>query len=445
MQLSKALRVTPGTTIAFTGAGGKSAALRRLAQEATASQPVILTTTTHLGIDQSHLAKAHVVMTGPADLGRVRAELDQNLSVLVTGHRQEGEPRWTSPGNAALSQLHQLAQQAGSLLAVEADGSRGRPLKAPGDLEPLVPDFTNTLVPVMGASAFGHLLSADWVHRPETASELLGEPIGVELTPERVAKLMGSRAGGLKGVPAGAGVRMLLNQVDEPSREAAATACARQLLDAEAGEAVILASLEADEPVRCSLGRVAGVILAAGGSRRFGRPKLLEPWKGVPLVRYAVGAAFAGGLAPVVVVLGDFADELEAALDGLPLQCVVNQNWESGQSSSLRLGLEAARPRVEAAMFLLGDMPLVEAELIRAIRSAHASSLASIVQPVAEGKPGNPVLFDRSTFSALARIAGDQGGRAIFDMFDLLTVDADSREFFDLDTTGDLDWLKGQS
>jgi molybdenum cofactor cytidylyltransferase len=443
--LSKALRIAAGTTIAFTGAGGKSGALRRLAGEASPDIPVLLTTTTHLGLEQADLAVSHIVLTEQPDMGRVREELGRTGSLLVTGRHMEDESRWTSPGEANLTLLHDLAQQAGAVLVIEADGARGKGLKAPADHEPLVPNFTNTLVPVVGASVFGSPLTADWVHRPEVVARVLGEPQEVDLTPERVARLIGSSDGGLKGRPAGAEVRVLINQVDDSARRESALDCARRLLSTSDVNSVILASLSDTEPVQQVVGQTAGVILAAGGSKRLGRPKLLEHWKGEPLVRFAVQAALEGGLAPVVVVLGDHAHEVRRVIEDLPVRSLVNERWEVGQSSSMRLGLAAIRAQAEAVMFLLGDMPLVEPELVRSIVGTHASSLAPIVLPHAAGQRGNPVLFDRSTFDALAQVEGDKGGRAIFNQFEPQIVEADAREFFDLDTQQDLNWLEDQS
>ncbi len=444
MRLSKALRVTAGSTTSFTGAGGKSSALRTLAGEASAEARVLLTTTTHLGIEQADLAEAHIALPPASGMARVDAELARHRSLLVTGPRLEGELRWTSPGETQLNQLQQLARKSGAVLAIEADGSRGKSLKAPADHEPLVPNFTNTLVPVVGAASFGRPLSDDWVYRPELAAKLLGISFGMDLTPERVAKLVLSPVGGLKGRPPQAEGRVLINQVDNPGRLALAASCADLLLQADEVQAVILASLASADPVQQVLGRIGGVILAAGGSQRLGRPKLLEVWKGEPLLRYAVRAASAGGLRPIVVVLGDHAEEARQAIADLRVRSVFNQDWRAGQSASMRLGLNAIRNHVEAAVFLLGDMPLVDPALIQALVRAHASSLAPIVVPNAEGRRGNPVLFDRSTFSALVQVEGDKGGRAVFDQFDILTIKAEARGFFDLDTQQDLDWLKGQ-
>jgi len=329
-------------------------------------------------------------------------------------------------------------------MGIEADGARGLCLKAPASHEPLVPDFTNTLVPVMGAAAFGQRLSPDWVHRPEVAANVMGIPVGERLTVEHVARLLSSPAGGLKGRPPRADVRVLITMVDDPAREELARLCARRLLDEERIKAVLLADLVGERGVRQVLGRVGGVILAAGGSRRMGRPKLLQTWKGEPLLRYAVGAALDAGLAPVVVVVGDEAESLRPVIADLPVKVVVNDGWDAGQSSSVRAGLRVVRAQVEAAVFLLGDMPLVNSELVGALVRKHAETLASIVAPTAGGRRGNPVVFDRSTFDALSRIEGDRGGRAVFGQFEIEAVECEPDAFFDLDTPDDLDWLEGQ-
>jgi molybdenum cofactor cytidylyltransferase len=444
VRLSDALRVQAGSALAFTGAGGKTAALRRLSEEATQDFPVLLSTSTHLGLNQADMAGAHVVLAEDPNWEELRAELLSHKSVLATGPQIENEPRWGSPGDSALAGLNRLAEECGALLAVEADGSRGHPIKAPADHEPLVPNFTNLLVPTVGASAFRQPLTSDVAHRSDLVSRLLGVPQGERLSPELVARLVSSPEGGLKGRPLGAAVRVLMNQVDDADREEAALACGRLLLEAEAIEAVILGSLAGAQPVRRVLGRTAGVVLAAGGSQRLGRPKLLELWKGEPLVRHVVRGAMESGLAPIAVVLGDHAEELRSAISGLPVMAVENADWSSGQSSSMRLGLATVGSGSEAVVFLLGDMPLVQPELVRALVRAHESSLVPIVAPKAEGRRGNPVLFDRVTFGALGEVQGDQGGRALFERFEIISVEADGRQFFDLDTEDDLRWLRGQ-
>jgi molybdenum cofactor cytidylyltransferase len=445
VRLSRALRLRPGQTVAFTGAGGKSAALGRLASEASLDLPVLLTTTTHLSLEQSALAPVHIVMTSADDLFQVEAALDSSPSLLVTGPQMESEPRWTSPGMDNLEALRTTVERRGGVLAVEADGSRQRSIKAPAEHEPLVPDFTNTLVPVTGASAIGQPLNQAWVHRPERVAAVLGIPEGDLLTPEDVARLMMAPQGGLKGRPPGSEVRALVQQVDDAGRQAAAERVADLAMAGAAIRAVGLASSEGAPPFLAVHGRVGAVILAAGGSRRFGRPKLLESWKGEPIIRHVVRAAVQAGLSPIVLVVGDQAEGVSEAAAGWAIETSVNGAWAAGQSGSMRLGLARLRDRVEASVFMLGDMPMVQPRLIRRLVERHRMTLAPVIVPWADGRRGNPALFDRATFEALDEITGDTGGRAIVDRFELERVDWEARDFFDLDTPRDLDQLAGLS
>ena len=112
-----------------------------------------------------------------------------------------------------------------------------------------------------------------------------------------------------------------------------------------------------------------------------------------------------------------------------------NQDWQNGQSSSIRAGLHYLLPPsirdtspkskgilggwegVGAAVFLLADQPQTPPTIIRAMCEEHACSLAPIVAPQVQGQRANPVLFDRLTFPDLMEISGDVGGRAIFSKF----------------------------
>src|SRR5215211_4676789 len=103
-----------------------------------------------------------------------------------------------------------------------------------------------------------------------------------------------------------------------------------------------------------SANHVAGLILAAGAAERMGRPKQLLDWDGRPLVRVAAETALGAQLSPVLVVLGSAQAEVAAALADLPLQLVPNPDYAAGQSSSLRAGIAALPPEVQAVVVLLG-------------------------------------------------------------------------------------------
>jgi CTP:molybdopterin cytidylyltransferase MocA len=292
-----------------------------------------------------------------------------------------------------------------------------------------------------GLDMLGQPIGAPGVHRPERIAELLGlepsHPVGAR----EIARLLGSAAGGLKGVPSDAQVRILLNKAD-PSQLAAGREIAARLLEGSRVQAVILATLQSQDPVVETHGRVAGIVLAAGGSSRLGQPKQLVEFRGRPLVWHAVRVGLEAGLSPLVVVIGAAGEKIRRALEGESVRVIDNPNWETGQSSSVRLGLSQVEAGIEAAVFLLADMPLMEPELVRQIVSTHRATLAPLVAPRAAGRRANPVLFDRVTFPDLHQLMGDHGGRALFDRYEPRWVEWSESPMLDLDTPEDLRRLR---
>ncbi len=118
--------------------------------------------------------------------------------------------------------------------------------------------------------------------------------------------------------------------------------------------------------------KVAGIILAAGASRRMGSVnKLLASIAGKPLVRHAVESFVATSLSPIIVVVGYESDKVAAALEGLPVQLVFNPDHATGQGSSVGVGVEALDNNVTDAMIGLGDMPLLPSTLLDSLIQTH--------------------------------------------------------------------------
>jgi molybdenum cofactor cytidylyltransferase len=187
----------------------------------------------------------------------------------------------------------------------------------------------------------------------------------------------------------------------------------------------------------------AAIVLAAGLSRRMGRPKLLLEFKGRPVIRHAVERVIAAGLHPVLVVTGAEHDALARALAGLEVQLAVNPTPESGQGSSVGVGVSALPARTDAVLIALGDQPGVPAEVIPALIEALKQPGKAIAAPRYADGLGNPVLFGSSVFQELLALGGDRGARSVIerDPSRLAVVEVASPMPRDIDTPEDYESL----
>lgn len=153
-------------------------------------------------------------------------------------------------------------------------------------------------------------------------------------------------------------------------------------------------------------GAVAGIVLAAGEGRRFGRPKATVELDGERLVDRAVRLLTDGGCRPAIVVAG------AVALDVPGVFVVPNPDWRTGMGSSLRAGLDALPAEVTAAVVTLVDTPWLGAEAVRRLVAAHSGGAQLAVATYA-GEPGHPVLLGREHWDGVRGGAtGDVGARA---------------------------------
>jgi molybdenum cofactor cytidylyltransferase len=187
---------------------------------------------------------------------------------------------------------------------------------------------------------------------------------------------------------------------------------------------------------------VIGVLLAAGGSTRFGeRNKLLAEVNETPLVRHAARTLCDSRVSRVVAVLGHQSGAVREALAGFDVEFVANDAHEQGLSTSVEHGARvAAASGADAVVFLPGDMPFVDSSTVDSLVAAYRANLADAVAPAHQGQRGNPVLFGGRHFDALRAVGGDVGGRDVFlDSDGALLETDDAGVATDIDTREDLE------
>jgi molybdenum cofactor cytidylyltransferase len=192
----------------------------------------------------------------------------------------------------------------------------------------------------------------------------------------------------------------------------------------------------------------AGIILAAGISKRFGTPKQLAKIKGGYMLEHVIRASLSSKLRKIFLVLGHCHKNILKALtentnrfQNNRLEIVINRDYRQGMSSSVRAGLSTSGNAFGSVMFLLGDQPMVDFLLINLMLNRFYGSDKNICAPVYRGKRGNPTIFSSKFFNLLLRIEGDSGGREIImaNPDDILTIDTDSPAcVYDIDTMDDL-------
>jgi molybdenum cofactor cytidylyltransferase len=155
---------------------------------------------------------------------------------------------------------------------------------------------------------------------------------------------------------------------------------------------------------------LAGVVLAAGESRRMGKPKQLLPFGERTILERVVDTLLTAGVGEVVVVLGHLADPVRAALGDRPVRTVVNASYRQGMLSSVKCGVRAIGAGFDAVLFSLGDQPHIECTVVSEVIQAYRTGHAGIVIPRYGAKKGHPIIINLQKYrEAIVNLPEDVG------------------------------------
>ena len=173
---------------------------------------------------------------------------------------------------------------------------------------------------------------------------------------------------------------------------------------------------------------VSAILLAAGESKRMGKPKLLLPLGSGTILGKTADNLQSSQVDEVIVVLGAEAQEMKKAIAGKPVKVVFNPNYRQGMSTSLIIGLKQVSARAQRVMVALCDQPLIEKKTYNRLIEESFNSGKGITVPTYQAKRGNPIIFSTSYKDELMGLEGDVGGREILRRHpdDVLEVAVDS-------------------
>lgn len=189
-----------------------------------------------------------------------------------------------------------------------------------------------------------------------------------------------------------------------------------------------------------ALNNWSALVLAAGGSRRFGTHKLLADLAGEPVLRRTTSVICTLGFCETIIVTGAEHEAVRDILAGLPCSVIHAPNWALGMSVSIRAGIEALRHERDGLFLFLGDMPLVPSGLCEELAELAKSS-GYAARPMRSDVPGHPVVFANAAAADLIALTGDEGAGALLRRagarIDYLQT-ADEGAILDVDTPSDL-------
>lgn len=407
--------------VSVVGGGGKTSLIFNLTGEfRRTGKTVIIATTTHMRYEPEY------PFAEDADPEEIRKNLAQ-YGYTVTGTVNKNTMKIGRVSDEKLAGLKKLAD----VLLIEADGSKGLPLKVPESWEPALWSGTDVVIGTAGMDAIGKSI-AESCHRPEKTARLLGKDPEEKIDECDVIQIAEDRSGMRKNVRKDCRYCVFLNKTDLPGKMMSAEKICRKL--ARKNIITVCGSLRQKQYHRCR--SIAIVMLAAGESRRFGSNKLLYEIDGRSMYQHTMEQLKkASDRIPDsrLIVVTRFEKIVQEA-EQMGFQTVINVHPEKGISYSMQLGVEAAG--TDSCLFSVADQPWLTAETVILLTETFFREKKGMAC-LTDGKDtGNPCVFSRKYYAELMELSGDRGGKKIINRYpeDVTYVYAkNARELQDID------------
>jgi molybdenum cofactor cytidylyltransferase len=186
---------------------------------------------------------------------------------------------------------------------------------------------------------------------------------------------------------------------------------------------------------------LAGIVLAAGESRRMGQPKQLLPFGECTILERVVDTLLTAGVGEVIVVLGHLAERVRTVLGDRPVRAVINESYRQGMLSSVKCGVRAIGKEYDAVLIALGDQPHIEGTVVSQVMRAYRAGSAGIVIPGYGDKKGHPIIINLQKYrKAILNLPEDTGLNALMQEHadDMRLIDVASEDIIrDIDVPED--------
>ena len=161
---------------------------------------------------------------------------------------------------------------------------------------------------------------------------------------------------------------------------------------------------------------ISAILLAAGQSKRMkGENKLVKKIKDIPLIKHSINNILFSSIDELIVVLGYQKEIIKKLIDkNEKIKIVFNKNFESGMSSSIKIGLNNLSKSTDAFFICLGDMPMVSQDTYNKLIKSKNNK--EIIIPTYNGEQGNPILFSKTIKDQIMKIQGDVGAKKILEL-----------------------------